>query len=427
MTHKPLTSRRTRRNVGVIGLGIIGSRVAENLRHRGFHAYVWNRTPRPVPNFVGSPGEVVELCDIVQIFVSDDDALLQMVQRMTSKLTPRHIILVHSTVAPDTVRAAAEIVERRGARLLDVPFTGSKGAAEKGQLIYYVGGDEATIREARPVLEATSKEIIEIGAVGQASAMKIATNILTAAVVQGAAEALALVVDAGLSPEKFQLAMQNNGSNSATLDMKLPKMLAADFEPQFSVKHMLKDMEIASRLARIAGVELGVADAARRSLSAEDKHGRGDSDYSSVVRNFFPDGLPAATSARDAAETRDDHPTLAGIEEGPANEAGETAGRLSVDRETSPEQTKDQEHASNEGETDKSDSADRGEDATDEVDGENKLPDDAESSPGSSEKILEKTVPDQTPAAAEVVSSSRDEPAEATGMLRRFFRRGSED
>ena len=78
-------SLRTRKNVGVIGLGIIGQRVADNLRERGFHVFVWNRTPRPVPNFVGSPSEVAELCDFIQIFVSDDEALLQMVQRITAR------------------------------------------------------------------------------------------------------------------------------------------------------------------------------------------------------------------------------------------------------------------------------------------------------------------------------------------------------
>ena len=82
---------RTRKNVGVIGLGIIGQRVVSNLRENGFHVFVWNRTPRPVPNFVGSPAEVAELCDYVQIFVSDDDALLQMMQRMTPNLTSQSL------------------------------------------------------------------------------------------------------------------------------------------------------------------------------------------------------------------------------------------------------------------------------------------------------------------------------------------------
>ena len=69
-------SRRNIKNVGLIGLGIIGQRVAESLRRHGFHVFVWNRTPRPVPNFLGSPAAVAELCGFVQIFVADDEALL---------------------------------------------------------------------------------------------------------------------------------------------------------------------------------------------------------------------------------------------------------------------------------------------------------------------------------------------------------------
>jgi len=148
---------RTRKNIGVVGLGIIGQRVVANLRQKGFHVFVWNRTLRPVPNFVGSPAEVAELCDYIQIFVSDDDALLQMLQRMMPNLTANHIIMAHCTVAPDTMRGAAEMVEKRGTKLLDCPFTGSKNAAEKGELVYYVGGDETALQAVRPILEASSK------------------------------------------------------------------------------------------------------------------------------------------------------------------------------------------------------------------------------------------------------------------------------
>jgi 3-hydroxyisobutyrate dehydrogenase-like beta-hydroxyacid dehydrogenase len=303
---------RTRKNIGVIGLGIIGQRVVDNLRERGFHVFVWNRTPKPVPNFVGSPAEVAELCDYVQIFVSDDDALLQMVQRMTPNLTPQHIVMAHCTVSPDTMRAAAEMVERRGGQLLDCPFTGSKNAAEKGELVYYVGGDEAALRQARPVLEASSKEIIEIGKVGDATTIKVATNMITAASVQAAAEALALVSKSGLSPEKFAAAMRNNGSNSATLDMKLPMMMEGNFEPHFSVKHMLKDVVIATRLARGFGIEFGATDASRHGLTEEMRQGRGDADYSSLLHQYFPAGGPLGAQTNG----EEDQPRLAGIDEG---------------------------------------------------------------------------------------------------------------
>src|SRR6266545_4807186 len=78
---KPM-SHATRKNIGVIGLGIIGRGVAGALRRKGFPVYVWNRSPRSIPNFVGSPGEVAEICNSIQIFVSDDDALLQTAQQL---------------------------------------------------------------------------------------------------------------------------------------------------------------------------------------------------------------------------------------------------------------------------------------------------------------------------------------------------------
>src|SRR6476660_5216810 len=135
-------SRRNSKNVGLIGLGIIGQRVAESLRRHGFHAFVWNRTPRPVPNFLGSPAAVAELCDFVQIFVAADEALLDVVRQMAPKLTTHHIVAAH--------------VQRRGARFLDAPFTGSRVAAEKGELVYYVAGDDGALAQVRKFLEASS-------------------------------------------------------------------------------------------------------------------------------------------------------------------------------------------------------------------------------------------------------------------------------
>jgi 3-hydroxyisobutyrate dehydrogenase-like beta-hydroxyacid dehydrogenase len=259
----------------------------ESLRRKGFHVFVWNRSPRPIPNFVGAPAEVAEMCNYVQLFVSDDDALLDIVHQIAPALAPRHIVLAHPTVAPHTMRAAADIVERRGARFVEAPFTGSKVGAEKGELVYYVAGDEAALREVRPVLEASGKEIIEIGEIGQATAVKVATNIVTAASVQAAVEGLALIHNLGIAPEKFAAAMQSNASNSATLSMKLPKIIEGNFEPHFSIKHMLKDMQIASRLGLLNHLELSVATAARDRLLEQMERGGGEEDFSAVARKYF--------------------------------------------------------------------------------------------------------------------------------------------
>jgi 3-hydroxyisobutyrate dehydrogenase-like beta-hydroxyacid dehydrogenase len=304
-------SSRTRKNIGLIGLGVIGSRVREVLRNKGFHIFVWNRTPRTVPNFVGAPAELAEMCDFIQIFVSDDDALLYVAKQLSPGLGARHVVMAHSTVSPQTIHAAAEVVERRGARFIDAPFTGSKGAAEKGELVYYLGGDPAAIREARPVLEASSKEILEIGGVGQATMIKVATNMVTAATVQSAAEALALMKATGLPLEKFAAAMERNASNSTTLSMKLPKMIQRNFEKHFSVQHMLKDMQIASRLGLSHHLELAVTAAARDRLLEQMQRGYGDEDYSAVARKYFQDAHPEQPAESDLELFRSPPPPAA--------------------------------------------------------------------------------------------------------------------
>ena len=287
-------ARRTRKNVGVIGLGIIGSRVADNLRRQNFHVFVWNRNPRPVPNFVGAPAELAEMCDYIQIFVSDDDALLDVVRQMAPALAPRHIVIAHPTVAPHSMRSAADLVERRGARFIEAPFTGSKSGAEKGELVFYVAGDEVALKEARPILEASSKEIIEIGQIGQATVVKLATNIVTGASVQALAEALALINNAGIPSGKFVEALQNNASYSKTLSMKLPSIIFGNFEPHFALKHMLKDMKIASQLGLSHHLELAVTTAARDRLLEQEQRGYAEEDFSVIARKYLPEmAMPA--------------------------------------------------------------------------------------------------------------------------------------
>src|SRR5436305_7804483 len=312
-------------NIGVVGLGIIGRGIAGHLRRKGFSVLVWNRSPRPVPNFVGSPEEMPDLCNYIQTFVSDDDALLQTVEQLSEKLTPRHVIFAHSTVAPDSMRAAADIVERRGARFVEACFTGSKGAAEKGELVYYVGGTDEALREGRPILEASSKQILHIGPVGQASAIKVATNMITAATIQASAEALALVHAHGLPLEKFIEAMRANASYSGTLALKLPKMLDRDFEPQFSVNHVLKDMQLASQIALSHYLDLGVTAAARDQLLEQMQWGHGDDDYSSVARKYLRESAPSFYEEPQLQEQSEQASSGEPILE-PAESEGETLG-----------------------------------------------------------------------------------------------------
>ena len=165
--------KKSRKNVGLIGLGIIGSHVASALRAGGFHVYVWNRTPRAAPNFLGSPRQVAELCDIIQIFVADAHALFEVLDAMGDALTPSHIILCNATVGPEATLEAARIVQGRGAQFLDAPFIGSKAAAQNRELVYYIGGDDKTLEAVEPVLRASAKALVKIGKIGDAAVIKV--------------------------------------------------------------------------------------------------------------------------------------------------------------------------------------------------------------------------------------------------------------
>jgi len=270
--------------IGIIGLGIIGSRVAASLRKRGHEVYVWSRSPRPVPNFLGSAEEVARTCNILQFFVSDDAALLQAVQSVASVLTKKHILLFHPTISPETTRRVGGIVSSVGAQFLDAPFTGSKMAAENGLLVYYVGGDPVLIEKMTPLLLDSGKAVIPIGEVGQAAVMKIAANMMIAGMLQVLGEALAVTTAAGISTEKVMEALAPNAIRSPLLDMKLPGIIANDYSPHFTVQHMMKDLRHGASLSKAANIATPAVDAALASLARAESQGKAGDDFSLLTK-----------------------------------------------------------------------------------------------------------------------------------------------
>jgi 3-hydroxyisobutyrate dehydrogenase-like beta-hydroxyacid dehydrogenase len=274
--------------VGVIGLGIIGSRVAKNLRKKGFEVYGWSRTPNAEPNFVSSPAEVAKAAQIIQVFVSNDAAVLETLAALRATLTPDHLILIHSTISPETVQKARDAVKSTGTHLIDAPFTGSKGAAENGQLVYYLAGDKADLERAEPVLAASRKGLVYFSRFGDASLIKIATNMVTAATVQALAEALTITERAGINPQELVTAIENNACRSGVSDFKLKPIIARDFEPNFSLMNMLKDSHLALGLAKNLGVQLPLAQTVNNLLTEADGKGWSQQDFA-VASNLIRD------------------------------------------------------------------------------------------------------------------------------------------
>ncbi len=281
--------------IGVLGLGIIGSRVAQNLAKAGFGVAVWNRTRKEFPGFLPSPADVARAAQVVQVFVTDGPALLALIEAMGAELTPHHVVVNCSTISLEATQAAAARVAELGAAFLDAPFTGSRGAAEAGQLTYYVGGPQAVQERVQPVLAASAKTILPVGGVGQATVLKIATNMISATTVEILSEAMGVVTAHGVSLESFASAMDNNACSSGLTKMKIPSILAGDYTPHFSLKNMLKDARLAQDLAFQAGLEVPALSAAAQRMAALAGRGRGEEDYSVLAVNYVPAaGGPAA-------------------------------------------------------------------------------------------------------------------------------------
>lgn len=274
-----------RPSAGVLGLGIIGSRVARRLHEAGFPLAVWNRTRK---NFGGlpepeqQPADVAAKADILQIFVSDDGALGGTVRALVPALGPHHVVLCHATASPRLVRELAGEVSRQGASLLDIPFTGSRDAAAQGQIVYYASGAPGALDRARPVLEASAKAIIPLGEIGRAGAVKIATNIMAAAAAASLAEAVNLLRANGIDPAILADVLATNAARSGITDLKLPGLLSGDFAPRFAVRNMRKDLRLARELAADGqgALTLAMLDLYERACD----EGYGDEDFSAVVK-----------------------------------------------------------------------------------------------------------------------------------------------
>jgi len=269
--------------IGVLGLGIIGGVWARHYHAAGVLAGAWNRTPQPdFPQWQPTPEAVAAAADVVQIVVADPAAVDDVLQRILPKLGPGKVVVQSSTIdAASSAKFAAQVVAR-GARYLAAPFTGSKPAAEQRQTIFYLGGERALVTELEPLLSLVSAHRFVIGTNEQACTLKLAMNLNLAAQMEALSEALTMTRRAGVTDDVFFDAMGKNAGYSGLTKLKEPKLKAGDFAPQFSVKHMSKDMRLALHSPEGAG--LPVLGTVRAALHAAEARGWGDEDFSALIK-----------------------------------------------------------------------------------------------------------------------------------------------
>jgi 3-hydroxyisobutyrate dehydrogenase-like beta-hydroxyacid dehydrogenase len=268
-------------NIALYGLGIIGSVWSKNLAADGHTVRAWNRTPKPAhPCFCADAREAARGAQLVAIVVADGPAVMGVLDAVLPVLAPGTVVANHATIGVDEVKAVQARVQAAGCRFLDMPFTGSKIAAEQRQTVYFVGDDAGVLPAVETVYKGISKAILPLGAVGNAMAVKLALNLMIATSFQSLAEGLRLARAAGLADADFFRCLDLNIAKSGLADLKKPKLLAADWSPQFSVKHLNKDLRHALRLAASRGVALPQAAQLQAAYAAAEAKGLGEADFS---------------------------------------------------------------------------------------------------------------------------------------------------
>jgi len=236
-------------NVSILGLGIIGSAWARNLIADGHAVRCWNRTPKDFPNFHASIQDAVDQADVIFIIVADPPAVQSVLNQIQSKLGPGQLVIQSSTISAHWTKLFAEQVRKTGASFVEAPFTGSKVAAEQRQTVFYLGGSYELVEKARPILTPISSAILHIGPLGSASSLKLAMNLNIAGVAQTLCESLILCRRAGIPDDIYFDALARNVAHSGVADLKKTKLLQRDYAPQFSLKHMAKDIRLALETA----------------------------------------------------------------------------------------------------------------------------------------------------------------------------------
>jgi 3-hydroxyisobutyrate dehydrogenase len=224
---------------------------------------------------------VAAAADVTHIVVADPAAVSAVLDEILPALGPGKAVVQSSTIDPASATAFAARVTATGAAYVESPFTGSKPAAESGTVVFFMGGAPAALDAVEPLLALVSETRFRLPSVAQAAALKLAMNLNIAAQMQALSESLTFARRAGIADDFFFQVLAKNVSYSGLAQLKGGKLETRDFSPQFSVKHMHKDM----RLAAAAGAgALPLLATVRGCLAAAEAQGMGDDDFSSLIR-----------------------------------------------------------------------------------------------------------------------------------------------
>jgi 2-hydroxy-3-oxopropionate reductase len=278
--------------VGFIGLGVMGRRMALNLRKAGYALLVHDLSRAAVEELMaagatdaGSVAGAAE-ADVVITMLPDTpdvEAVVLGEGGLVSAMRRGSVLIDMSSISPTATQAMAAELGARGIDMLDAPVSGGYQGAESGTLSIMVGGEAGVLDRCRPVLEAMGKTISHIGEHGAGQVCKVCNQVAVAINIQAVAEALTLAKKNGVDPAKVRTALLGGFAQSKALDLHGQRVLDSNYAAGFRVTLQRKDLKLALENGSATGAALPATALIQQLYGVLAATGRSELDNSSLA------------------------------------------------------------------------------------------------------------------------------------------------
>ena len=257
-----------KQEIGFIGVGLMGTPMAKHLANSGHTLTLYDidhdaatNAAKAIGNKASvarSPAEVAQASDIIFTMLPNGrvvQAIVEGDQGITEGLRDGALLIDTSSAEPWLTKESAKAIAAAGGSMLDAPVSGAVWGAEEGNLVFMVGGSDADVARARPLLEAMGREVFHLGGLGSGHAMKCINNSITAATLTATAEGLVAGQNYGLDPAVMvDVLNESTGGSWITQTHFHQRIFNRKFDDPFKLELMLKDVGISVELARNVNV-----------------------------------------------------------------------------------------------------------------------------------------------------------------------------
>ncbi len=279
--------------IGFVGLGIMGRRMAANLANAGYDLRVYNRTKiKPLPfeclknaQWMDSASEAAAASDVVFTMLSTPEVVHEVAAGKDGflyKMREGTLWVDSSTVNPSFSKKMAGLCKEQRIRFLDAPVAGSKQPAEQGELLFLVGGDASAVKECAPLFEIMGKKYIHAGENGMGTSFKMVFNLLLGEVMMAFSEGLVLGESLGLSRETMLDVLLQSPVVAPFLQGKRKKLEAGDYDAEFPLQWMQKDLHLAAESAFEQNQALPALNGIKEIYALAKQNGWAEADFSGI-------------------------------------------------------------------------------------------------------------------------------------------------